>query len=284
VGDELRRKELAAFLRARRGALKPEDVGLADGFGRRRTPGLRREEVTQLSGVGLTWYTWLEQARDIPASRQVVQALAAALRLDADDTRHLYHLAGLPEPRSQTAPDDGDVLDTLRRTLASLTPNPAYAIDECFYIVAWNRAQAALWLDPGQVKETDRNLLWLMLTDASARSLVVDWEDAAQRLVGRFRAATSEHAGDPRFGELSDRLAGVSPEFAQWWNGYPVADFDVQVNQLDHPRVGRLDMDLLHLRVVEHPGLTVVLQTPRTPEDAARAAALVQDSDSASQR
>lgn len=272
MNDDRRRRELAAFLRARREQLQPQDVGLPTGVSRRRTPGLRREEVSQLSGVGLTWYTWLEQARDIPTSRQVIAALASALRMDADDRKHLYTLAGFSAPQSPS--DTGGVADAVRRMLGNLVPNPAYVIDERFDILAWNEAQAALWLDLATVPADDRNLLWLMFTDQFVRDLLVDWAGSAQRLLGQFRAAAGQ-GDDSRFVEVADRLRARGGEFAEWWDSYPVAEFDVEVNVLDHPEAGRINLDLLHMRLVEHPTLTVVLQTPVGPADAERLAVLL---------
>lgn len=274
MSGQERQRELAAFLRSRRSRLKPMDVGLPEGSGRRRTPGLRREEVAQLSGVGLTWYTWLEQGRDIPASRQVVLALSRALRLSDDDRRHLFVLADLsPPPQGEP----GRVDPAVQRMLDCLVPHPAYLLDERFDLVAWNAAQAALWLDPAVVPPAERNLVWLLFTDPGVRRLLVDWSGAARSLLGQFRAAAGQNAGDLRFAELADGLRRASPEFAEWWDGYPVAEFDVGVNRLDHPLAGRLDLDLLHLRLIEHPTLTVVLQTPVGPADAAALARLGTD-------
>jgi hypothetical protein len=264
-----RRRELAAFLRARRAAIRPADVGLPEGANRRRTPGLRREEVAQLSGVGLTWYTWLEQSRDIPASPQVVAALADALRLDDDSRRHLYALAGLPVSATR-AQEREHVLASVRRMVAGLEPNPAYVMDERFDILAWNRAQSALWRDPGEVAPERRNLMWLAFSDPRLSSLIVDWDRTARELVAQFRAAAGRNPDDPRYAELVRELSAVSDDFRAWWDGYPVAEFDAGLRQVDHPAVGRLQLDSAHLLVAADPTLTLVLHTPVGPEDAAR--------------
>jgi transcriptional regulator with XRE-family HTH domain len=264
-----RRRELAAFLRARRAAIQPADVGLPEGTGRRRTPGLRREEVAQLSGVGLTWYTWLEQSRDIPASPQIVTALANALRLDDDSRRHLYALAGLPV--SDTRPEEREhVLGSIQRMVAGLEPNPAYVMDERFDILAWNRAQAALWRDPGDVAPERRNLMWLAFTDPRLSSLIVGWERTVPELVAQFRAAAGRNPGDPRYAELVRELSAVSDGFRAWWDAYPVAEFDNGLREVDHPVAGRLHLDSAHLRLVADPTLTLVLHTPVGPDDATR--------------
>jgi MmyB-like transcription regulator ligand binding domain/Helix-turn-helix domain len=273
MAENHQRRELAMFLRARRAQLKPHEVGLPEGVGRRRTPGLRREEVSQLSGIGLTWYTWLEQGRDIHISEQVVKALVTTLRLSPDDRSHLYALAGIRQTDPRAA--DDEVSDAVRRMLGSVAPNPAYVINDRFDLLAWNRAQSALWLDPATVPAAERNLLWLMFTEPTVRGLVRDWQAGARALLAQFRAAAGQHADDPRYAELADRLRAMSPEFADWWETYPVANFDIEINNLNHPIVGGIQLDLMHLRLDEHPTLTVVLQTPTTAEDAARLAALV---------
>jgi hypothetical protein len=265
--DEARRRELAAFLRARRSQVKPADVGLPEGVNRRRTPGLRREEIAQLAGVGLTWYTWLEQARDIPASRQIIDALATALRMGDDERRHLLTLAGLPLP--QAPADLNTPPSALQRMVDNLAPNPAYVIDQRFDFVAWNAAQVALWLDPASVPPSERNLVWLFFTDPTVRTLLRDWADSARTIVAQFRAVAGKFPDDPTFTTLAQSLADRSPEFAQWWDAYSVAEFDLTVNHLDHPAAGPINLDLFHLRVAEYPNLTVVLQTPSTPDDAA---------------
>ncbi len=157
-----RRAELATFLRIRRAELKPEDVGLRVPPGRRNTPGLRREEVAQVSGVGVTWYTWLEQGRSITASAHVIDALARAFRLDRENHCHLRHLAGLPTPEPDQMPEGAT--PELNRLLAALVPAPACLLGQRFDFVAWNETFAALW-DPGGLPEGRRNLMWLAFAD-----------------------------------------------------------------------------------------------------------------------
>ncbi|MBM7081341.1 helix-turn-helix transcriptional regulator [Micromonospora sp. SCSIO 07396] len=266
MDDAARRKELAAFLRARRAELKPGDVGLPDGVNRRRTPGLRREEVAQLSGVGLTWYTWLEQGRAIPASRQVIDALATALRLGDEHRRHLFVLASLSLPPAPG--DDKPVLAAVQRMLDAVKPNPAYIIDHRFDVLAWNAAQSALWLDFAEIPEDERNLVLLLFRDPGVRRLLLDWDETARMIVAQFRAAAGQYPGDPRFAQVVDRLSRDSTDFLGWWESYPVAEFSMAVNRLAHPRAGALELDLSHLRLVEHPQLTMVLQTPVHDADA----------------
>jgi len=197
-----RRTELAAFLRAQRARLTPADVGLPDGSasGRRRTPGLRREEVAQLSGVGVTWYTWLEQGRDIATSAQVIDALARALQLNPDQHRHLRELAGLPPPEPQ-APA-GDMLPRLQLLVDAVAPSPASVYDRHFDYLVWNEPYVRLRHDPGTLPASRRNMLWMMFTDAENRARMVRWEPAARAVLSQFRAAAGRQPEDSRFAEL----------------------------------------------------------------------------------
>ncbi|GAA4249860.1 helix-turn-helix transcriptional regulator [Dactylosporangium darangshiense] len=275
MSDEQRRRELAKFLRVQRARVRPRDVGLPESPGVRRTPGLRREEVAELSGVGLTWYTWLEQARAIPASPQVIDALARALRLGADRHAHLRALAGLPPPgdggRAAGEPDAG----RLARLVEAMMPNPASAYDVHWDYLAWNRAYAIIRHNPGQIAPERRNLLWMLLTDGEIRRRMPGWEGAARAVLGQFRAAAGRHAGEARFDELIAALEGASPEFRQWWAEYPVRDFRPATVGVEHPGVGAVELELFQLRPIEHPGALVVVQVPVGAADRERVTALL---------
>jgi transcriptional regulator with XRE-family HTH domain len=262
------RTELAAFLRARRARLSPADVGLPAGSGRRRTPGLRREEVAELSGVGITWYTWLEQARPISTSAQVVDALARALRLDPDQHRHLRALAGLPVPPAATAATGA--LPRLQRLVDAAAPNAAVTFDGHLDFLTWNTAYVRIRHDPAELPQDRRNLLWMMFTDAENRRRMVRWEAAAHAVLSQFRAAVGRQPDDPRFVELVSALNAASEEFRQWWSSYPIRDFKPATIAVDHPRAGRIALDIHQLRPVEHPDMLLVLQIPATEHDAQR--------------
>jgi transcriptional regulator with XRE-family HTH domain len=269
--DDARRRELGGFLRAHRARLRPQDVGLPAGTGMRRTPGLRREEVAQLSGVGVTWYTWLEQGRSIPASAQVVDALARALRLGPDQHRHLRDLADLP-PRPLPTPLRAE---RLQRYVDAAEPSPAAVYDIHFDYVVWNRAYTLVRHDPGAVGEPYRNLLWLLFTDAAIRSWLPRWEGAARAVLGQFRAVAGQRAHDPRFAELIAALSGASPEFREWWADYPVRDFRPATITVEHPAAGPIALELFQFRPVEHPDALLVVQVPATDDDRHRIAALL---------
>jgi transcriptional regulator with XRE-family HTH domain len=268
--------ELAAFLRARRARLQPADVGLpADPVpGRRRTPGLRREEVAELSGVGVTWYTWLEQGRDIPASAQVVDALARALRLSADERRHLRDLAGLTPP----SPSDGvayEAQSRLQRLVDVVAPTIASVYDIHFDYLAWNIAYERVRHDPATLAADRRNLLWMMFTDEENRSRMTTWDRAARTLLSQFRAAVGRRPGDPRFAELVTALTEVSPQFRDWWGEYPVRYFRPAQIRIAHPQAGRIRLEMFQLRLEDNPGHLLVMQVPADTESRDRIAALL---------
>jgi transcriptional regulator with XRE-family HTH domain len=257
-----RRTELAAFLRTQRARLTPADVGLVTGnaSGRRRTKGLRREEVAQLSGVGVTWYTWLEQGRDISASAQVIDALARALLLSQDQHRHLRELAGLPPPEPQAAP--GDMLPRLQLLVDAAMPNPASIYDSHFDYVVWNQAYARVRHDPTSLPPGRRNMLWMMLTDAANRARMVRWEQAAQAVLSQFRTAVGRSPDDPRFAELVAALTEASPQFRDWWAGYPVRYFRPATIGVKDPGAGLIWLQMFQLRLVDQPDMIAVIQVP----------------------
>jgi transcriptional regulator with XRE-family HTH domain len=270
-GRKRGRAELAAFLRARRARLRPADVGIPEGgaSGRRRTPGLRREEVAQLSGVGVTWYTWLEQARDISASAQVIDALARALLLGPDEHAHLRRLADLPAPEPSGVTSDG--IPRLQRLVDGLWPSVASVWDVHFDYLAWNAAYSRLRVDPARLPDGRRNMIWMMFTSAENRARMHRWEAAARAVLSQFRVAAAQRPGDPRFAELVAALAEASPDFRAWWPEYPVRSFRPTTIELTYPLAGRVSFELFQLRLVEQPDLVLVLQVPASPDDRRRA-------------
>jgi transcriptional regulator with XRE-family HTH domain len=274
------RGELGAFLRARRGRLQPADVGLPVDSepGRRRTPGLRREEVAELSGVGLTWYTWLEQGRDIPASAQVVEALARALRLSADDHRHLRDLAGLTPP-SPSAAVEAETRDRLQRLVDAVSPVIASVYDVHFDYLAWNTPYRRIRHDPETLPAGRRNMLWMMFTDAENRARMTTWDRAARAVLSQFRAAAGRCPDDPRFAELVTALTEVSPQFRDWWDEYPVRYFRPAQIRIAHPQAGRITLEMFQLRLEDEPAHLMVIQVPADAESRDRIAALLASTD-----
>jgi transcriptional regulator with XRE-family HTH domain len=259
-----RRAELADFLRMRRASLQPEDVGLPNG-GRRRTPGLRREEVAQLAGVGTTWYTWLEQGRDVRASLEVLEALARALRLTPAERGHLV-LLGRGEQGPACPPPAERVSATHRRLIENLGPNPAYILGRRWDYLAWNQATRVVFgWEPGR-DAASRNHVWLTFMDPTRRELMPDWERGARRLVAKFRADSARHIGDPAFERLISSLRASSPEFDRWWNRHEVAGGGEGRKELHHPDVGKL---VFEHAVFRHEGSDqrLVLYSPVCEED-----------------
>jgi transcriptional regulator with XRE-family HTH domain len=262
-----RRAELGEFLRARREALRPRDVGLPTG-GRRRTPGLRREEVALLAGVSVTWYTWLEQGRRINASRDVLLALARTLQLDDAGRDHLLALAtgGSAEAVERIV----EAPDAIVRLITSMEPAPAYVLGPRWEIVAWNSAEERLYPMLPRLSDEERNLLWVMFCEPAARSLIGGWADRARSTLAEFRASTTLLFDDPDMIALIDRIAARSPEFAEWWPQHDVAGFQTRLRRYHHPRAGDLVFEYQQLIPAEWPHLRVICQLPLPGDDSAQ--------------
>jgi PAS domain-containing protein len=237
-GDR-RRAELADFLRTKRASLQPEDVGLPDG-GRRRTPGLRREEVSLLAGVGTTWYTWLEQGRDVRASLDVLEAVSRALRLTPAERAHVILLGRGEEAPPCKAPVE-EVSPTLRQLVENTGPGPVYLLGRRWDYLAWNASfERVFGWEPGP-EPLSRNHVWTHFMDPARRKLCGnDWGTSARLLVAKFRADSARHIGDPAFEELISALESSSPEFRKLWKRHEVAGTGEGRKELNHSLVGRL--------------------------------------------
>jgi transcriptional regulator with XRE-family HTH domain len=250
------RKALAAFLRSRRERADPAATGLPPG-GRRRTPGLRREEVSLLSGVSLTWYTWLEQGRDINVSPQILLALARVLQLDEVERAHLFRLAGLPAP--EPAERSLEVPDAVRTFLDKLMPSPAFVIDRCFDILAWNRAQESI-LGPALLDRPRRELnsAWMLFRVPEIRALMPEWEREARWMAGLLRQQAAYELDNPRFSELVVELIETSAYFAEVWETHDVVEFRSSVRRYRHPEAGDLELSYVRLALEEAPRLSLI--------------------------
>ena len=269
--DIKRRAELADFLRTRRARLHPEQFGLSTP-GRRRTPGLRREEVAQLAGVGVSWYTWLEQGRDITVSEQVLESLARILQLESEERRHLFVLARGMVPVADETSEIISPPPGLQAVLDALGTNPAYLVDHRFNLVAWNESACRVFGDFSLLSERERNRIWHLFVHPSSRQLYVDWEQAAEHAVMNFRAAYDQYIGDAWFEHFLTDLQQKSPEFRTWWsqhNVQGVCDF-YQEKELNHPQVGRLLLSSTVLIVPVDPPLHMVTFTPCSQETATK--------------
>ena len=257
--EEIRRGEFAAFLRSRRERLTPAGVGLPEGF-RRRTPGLRREEVALLTGVGTTWYTWLEQGRDVKPAPQVLTALADALRLDPAERRHLSY--GRPVAARDGADGSERVEESLRRMLDGLTGQPALLVGRRWDVLAWNRAAEALFGDYGQLVGDERNLMYMVFADRRHRRLLVDWEPLAKASLAMFRADSARFAGDADFERLIAVLKRTSPEFRVWWPKHEVLSPLSGRKRIRHPIAGPMVFEYSSFNVTGQPDLKLIVYTP----------------------
>jgi transcriptional regulator with XRE-family HTH domain len=253
------RRELADFLASRRHQVSPGTAGLPAG-GNRRTPGLRREEVALLAGVSHTWYTWLEQGRDIRPSRQVIDALARTLRLSTAEHEYVLRLSG-----NGAAPPAGTVEalpDHVQRLLDALGSSPAYAITSSWSIVGWNRAYERLYPGVAVLPRADRNLLWVVFTDPAVRTLLGDWAGDSRRFLTQFRAEVGPRLADPDVVALVTRLQAASPDFQEGWASHDVDRFASTERRFEHPVVGTLVLEHHQLTPSDAPGLQLVVYTP----------------------
>lgn len=252
-----RREQLRDFLRTRRTRVSPGDVGMA-AVGRRRTPGLRREEVAVLAGVGVSWYTWLEQGRDITVSAEVLDAIGGALRLTEPERAHLYLLAGLNPPLVGGA-RGAAVTPELRHLLDVWTPRPAVLLDRYWNLLAVNDAAQVVF----GYGDTDHNCLITFFTNARYRGMQVHWASVAPAVVAAFRADAAHCPDDPEFGRVVDDLSAVSPEFAELWARHEVGAHIQAVKAVHHPEAGDLVFDKTTLAVADRPDWHLELYNPR---------------------
>ncbi|MER5864466.1 helix-turn-helix transcriptional regulator [Kitasatospora sp. NPDC002040] len=258
-----RRTQLAAFLRSRRERISPEQVGLP-AVGRRRTPGLRREEVAQLSAVGVTWYTWLEQGRDIQVSAQVLDAVARALQLDPTERSHLFVLAGAEDPVARA--DCPTVTPAVRLLLDRMTPYPAAVLNSRYDVLAFNHAYTWLAGDLEELPYEDRNLMWLAFTGGTFGRRLVDRETDRQGMVARFRAVMADHGAEPAWKTLLHRLRTASPEFEEIWQRHEVAEPGNGVKRFLVPGAGLIGFEYTSLWLGPRPSTRLVTYTPRDEE------------------
>ncbi len=269
-------QELGAFLRAHRERLQPSDVGLT-ATERRRTPGLRREEVASLSGVGLAWYTWLEQGR-VTASRQVLEAVARALRLDSAGLRHAMRLAGHHEPVGLADEACADELAaSVQPVLDAWPATPAVLVDRHFDLLGWNAPWSALWGAPDVLPADRRNLLWIMAADRRLRRVLPDWQPLAMNVFQYFRAQAGLSRADARTGEVYRRLDEDAPELSHWWGCHSVAELTARrVTVEPVGGGGPIRLTLSSFRPVDDPSALVLLFTPLAAEDRHRLADLTE--------
>lgn len=234
-----RRAEISDFLRTRRAKIVPSDVGLADGA-RRRTPGLRREEVALLANIGTTWYTRLEQGLPINVSAEVLDSISRALRLTSEERRHLHLLAGVA---LELPPQEEEVVSELvQRVLTALEPAPAYIRGRRWDVLAWNRSAEALSAFSSR-DGLGRNLVWRIFRDPSVACRLGDPDCMKRRVVAQFRAVAAKYPSDPAFVELIDELRATSSEFKDLWAQHDVLGSVDGLKRYLHEELGELTLD-----------------------------------------
>ena len=264
---------LGTYLRDRRAKLDPAALGFP--LARRRTPGLRREEVAHRAHVSATWYTWLEQGRGGAPSADVLERIARALMLTEVEREHLFLLAlgRPPEVRFQTT---DSVSPRMQRVLDALEPSPAYLRTSTWDIVAWNRAAATLFVDYESLLPAERNSLRLVFCNPRIRSAMPNWQSDARFVVAAFRADIARTGAGRNVQALVDDLARLSPDFAAMWHDNDVRiDYGEAPKQISHPRAGRIALEYSAFAVDGRPDLAMLVYNPATPKDAAKIAALL---------
>ncbi|MER0242109.1 helix-turn-helix transcriptional regulator [Streptomyces sp. HSW2009] len=260
----VRRNELAAFLRSRRERIAPEQVGLPRGV-RRRTPGLRREEVAQLSAVGVTWYTWLEQARDIHVSAQVLDAIARALLLDRNERTHLFTLAGVVDP----APGArcSTVTEPIRVMMRQLEPFPACVQNSRYDLLAYNSTYGNLLCDMDALELHERNCMWLAFTHPEWKKGLVDRDKVIRAMAAKFRSAMAEHITEPAWKHMLGRLQQASPEFREIWDRHEVMRVAPErTKRFLNTHVGLLHLDYQVSWLGPRPGPRMIVYVPSDEE------------------
>ena len=252
------RKALGLFLANRRARLRPVDLGLpADD--KRRSPGLRREEVAVLAGVSSSWYTWLEQGRDIQASADALRRIADVLRLERVEATHLFALSSREAP--SFAPSE-TVSDGMVALVNQLNPTAAYIRNARLDILAWNSAICDLLVDYSALQPHERNTLRLLFLHKPYRTLIIDWEQMTRGMLQTFRASRAKAQDKAPFDCLVNELSAASPEFRDWWPEVEVKGFEEGRKRLQHPKLGRVDFTFVALVPEGRPDLFLTVYIP----------------------
>jgi transcriptional regulator with XRE-family HTH domain len=256
---------LGTYLRDRRTRLDPAAFGLP--LTRRRTPGLRREEVAQRANVSATWYTWLEQGRGGAPSADVLDRIAHALMLTDIEREHMFLLALGRPPEVRYHATEG-ITPRLQHVLDAMPFSPALVKTFTWDIVAWNRAAIAVLANYEELPIHRRNVLRLMFCDPHVRDRQLDWESVARHVVGTFRADVARAGASREVQALVDELSQISPEFAAMWREHDVRGHGEGIKHIRHPKAGLIGMEFSSFAIDGRPDLSMVVYNPATPEDA----------------
>jgi transcriptional regulator with XRE-family HTH domain len=260
--SQIRLQALSVFLKNQRAKLNPEALGFPAGT-RRRTPGLRREEVAQLAGVSTTWYTWLEQGRDVKASASVLDCIATALQMNADERKYLHSLAF--ESGSEPVPPRQEPVQlspSLRKIITELAYCPVIVSDRMCNIVGWNPAAAYVFLDFAQIPPEERNMIRLLFTRKEFRRLAVNWEQFSSSFLSMFRSYYGEYVGDGWYEDFLEEMMGEHPDFKAMWENSQVSYAPEVHLEFRHARAGRMVYELTSLKVYGPDDLRCNVYTP----------------------
>ncbi|TPI22098.1 helix-turn-helix transcriptional regulator [Mesorhizobium sp. B4-1-1] len=265
--------KLGTFLRDRRMRLDPAAFGFATG--RRRTQGLRREEVAQRANISPTWYTWLEQGRGGAPSADVLNRIATGLMLTEPEREHLFML-GLGRPPEVRYRNIDSVTPRLQRVLDALDPSPAIIKTATWDVVAWNRAAAAMLTDYSKLAREQRNILRLMFGNSRVRDAQDDWESVARFVVGSFRADATRAGAGAEITQLVEELCRISPEFEALWRDNDIVPAHGEgVKRLRHPEIGLIELEFSVFAIDGRPELGMIVYNPATQADAERIRSLI---------
>ena len=266
--------QLGTYLKDRRARLDPAAFGLP--LTRRRTPGLRREEIAQRANVSATWYTWLEQGRGGAPSADVLDRISRAMLLTVAEREHLF-LLGLGRPPEVRYKENEGVTPRLQRVLDALDPSPALIRTAIWNVVAWNRAATVMLGDYGSLPPHQRNVLRIIFLDPRARAVQYDWESVARHVVGAFRVDAARAGAAAEVEPLVDELCRLSPEFKAMWREHDVPGIRSEaVKHIRHPVLGPLAFEYSAFAVDGRTDLSMVVYNPATPADAERIASLLE--------
>jgi len=264
--EKTRLEALSTFLKAKRAEIKPESMGLPS-VSRRRTPGLRREEVAQLAGVSTTWYTWLEQGRDIKVSSTVLDCISTALQLNNDEKDYLYDLAFETKTKNKTEiadvkNDQSELSPSLKRILAELTYCPTIITDRHCHIVGWNPAAASVFLDFEQIPSQQRNLIRLLFDRKEFKSLAVNWEQFVKGFLAIFRTYYGHYLGDEWYNQFIKGMSNSYSEFQDLWQESQVSKAPKMIIEFRHAKAGKMLFNLTSLQVQGDMDLRCSIYTP----------------------
>ncbi|MCI1772686.1 MAG: helix-turn-helix transcriptional regulator [Paenibacillus lautus] len=262
MNSQVRLQALSAFLKGQRAKISPESVGLPPGT-RRRTPGLRREEVAQLAGVSTTWYTWLEQGRDIQVSSSVLDCVASALHLNADERRYLYSLALESGAEPYTVKHEAvKISPSLQKIITELKYCPVMISDRKCNIVGWNRAAAYVFLDFDRIPPEERNMIRLLFTRREFQRLAVNWEQFASGFLSMFRSYYGQYVEDEWYDHFLEEMKNGHPDFNRMWEQSQVSYAPEVHLEFRHAKAGKMVYELTSLKVYGNDDLRCSIYTP----------------------